>query len=95
MFLNRFWVASLLSGGVAEVAAAYARTLPLVLSMHFMDGLFNMFKQWLVLRRKQAFGAAMSLVVYYGIGVPTGLYLAFWRSWGLLGLWSGLGLAGA
>ena len=93
MFFGRFWVASVLCGGVADVAAAYARTLPLVLSMHFMDGLFNMFKQWLVLRRKQAFGAVMSLVVYYCIGVPIGIYLAFWRGWGLLGLWSGLGLA--
>ena len=93
MFFGRFWVASVLCGGVADVAAAYTRTLPLVLSMHFMDGLFNMFKQWLVLRRKQAFGAVMSLVVYYCIGVPIGIYLAFWRGWGLLGLWSGLGLA--
>ena len=93
MFAAREEVAVLLCGGVPEVAAAYTRTLPLVLSMHFLDGLFNAFKSWLVLRRKQAFGAMMSLVVYYCIGVPIGCYLAFWRSWGLLGLWAGLGLA--
>ena len=61
--------------------------------MHFLDGLFNTFKQWLVLRRKQAFGATMSLVVYYCIGVPFGFYLALVRGWGLLGLWAGLGVA--
>ena len=93
MYVARAEVAALLCGGVAEVAAAYTRTLPLVLSMHFLDGLFNAFKSWLVLRRKQAFGAVMSIIVYYCIGVPFGCYLAFWRSWGLLGLWTGLGLA--
>ena len=93
MYLGRSAVAALLCGGVVEVGTAYTRALPLVLSMHFLDGLFNVFKQWCVVRRKQAFGAAMSLVVYYGIGVPIGVYLAFWRGWGLLGLWAGLGMA--
>lgn len=93
MYLGRSEVAALLCGGVVEVADTYTRTLPLVLSMHFLDGLFNAFKSWLVQRRKQSFGAAMSLIVYYFIGVPVGCYLAFWRSWGLLGLWAGLGLS--
>ena len=93
MSTQRHAVAAVLCGGVADVSTAYARALPLVLSMHLLDGLFNSLKQWLVLRRKQAFGALMSLVVYYGVGVPIGIYLAFGRGWGLLGLWAGLGVA--
>jgi multidrug resistance protein, MATE family len=30
---------------------------------------------------------------YWLIGVPLGIYLCFWRSWGVVGLWTGLSLA--
>ena len=86
-------LASLLSGGVPEVEQAYLSVLPLILAMQYMDGLFNVFKTWLVIRKQQAFGAVMSIVIYYGVGVPLGFCLAFWQDLGLLGLWAGLGVA--
>ena len=65
---------------------AYARALPLILVMHLLDGQFNVFKAWLTVRRKQAFGAAMSVVIYYCVGVPLGFGLAFALGWRLVGL---------
>lgn len=59
-------IAALLGGGVPEVTAAYERVLPLVLSMHLLDGVFNVLKGWLTVRKQQAFGAGMSLFIYYG-----------------------------
>ena len=118
-------LATLLGGGVAAVEAAYARTLPVVLSMHLLDGCdlprspdisrdlrcaalacrtrarpsaraacrprrtplppprrrpFNVFKAWLTVRKKQAFGAVMTVGVYYCFGVPLGAWLA-WRAY--------------
>lgn len=93
LYLGRASLAAMLCGGVEDVASAYADALPLVLSMHLLDGLFNVFKQWLVVRNRQGFGATMSIVIYYAIGVPAGLYLAFGRGWHLLGLWAGLGVS--
>ena len=40
--------------GVPQVEAAYRQTLPLVLSLHFLDGLFNVFKSYLTIRKQQA-----------------------------------------
>jgi len=84
-------LAALLSGGVAEVGTKFETALPLILAMHFLDGLFNVLKAWLTVRNKQAFGALMSLVIYYGVGVPLGYWLAWHLDWGLVGLWTGLG----
>ena len=89
--LGRGAIATLLSGGVDEVRDKYTHALPLILAMHFLDGLFNVLKQWLTVRKKQAFGAVMSLIVYYGFGVPLGYWLAWHAGWGLVGLWAGLG----
>ena len=72
---SRQALASLFSGGVAEVEHAYLRALPLVLTMHLLDGLFNVYKAWLTVRKQQAFGAVMSLVIYYCVGVPLGFWL--------------------
>ena len=86
-------VARLLGGGVATVEAAYVRTLPVILAMHLLDAPFNVFKAWLTVRKQQAFGAVMTVVVYYGFGVPLGAWLAWRAGWGLVGLWLGLGAA--
>ena len=72
---SRHELTSLFSGGVAEVEHAYLRALPLVLSMQLLDGLFNVYKAWLTVRKQQAFGAVMSLVIYYCVGVPLGFWL--------------------
>mmetsp|Transcript_57759 Transcript_57759/g.95467 ORF Transcript_57759/g.95467 Transcript_57759/m.95467 type:complete len:519 (+) Transcript_57759:24-1580(+) len=90
---QRTALARLLGGGVKLVTARYEEVLPLVLSMHLLDGLFNILKAWLTVRKQQAFGAGMTLFIYYGCGVPLGLWLAFPQRWGLIGLWTGLGLA--
>lgn len=89
----RHSLASLLGGGVPAVELKVARVLPLVLATHVADGTFNQLKAWLTVRQKQAFGALMSLVVYYGVGLPLGFVLAFERGWGLYGLWTGLSVA--
>ena len=86
-------LARLLGGGVAAVEAAYVRTLPVILAMHLLDAPFNVFKAWLTVRKKQVFGAVMTVVVYYLFGVPLGAWLAWRAGWGLVGLWLGLGAA--
>ena len=86
-------LARLLGGGVASVEAAYVRTLPVIVAMHLLDAPFNACKAWLTVRRQQVFGAVMTVVVYYGFGVPLGAWLAWRAGWGLVGLWLGLGAA--
>jgi hypothetical protein len=86
-------LARFLSGGVPEVQAAYARALPLVLAMHYLDGLFVVAKVNLTIRKEQVFGAAMTLVIYYALCLPLSFWLAFTHGWDIVGLWAGLSLA--
>jgi len=46
------------------------------------QGLFNVFKAWLTVRAKQAFGAVMSLVIYYCVGGPAWSKSPSWRGHG-------------
>jgi Na+-driven multidrug efflux pump len=86
-------VARFLSGGVPEVQAAFARALPLVLAMHYLDGLFVVAKVNLTIRKEQVFGATMTLVIYYALCLPLSFWLAFTQGWDIVGLWAGLSLA--
>ena len=56
-------------------------------------GLYNTFKTWLIVRKQQATLSAVTLVVYYTIGLPLGYLLAFRGGWGLRGVYSGLAAA--
>jgi multidrug resistance protein, MATE family len=42
---------------------------------------------------KQEIGAVIYLTAYYIIGIPSGMYLAFNRHYGLVGLWFGFTLS--
>jgi len=91
--LARQRVANLLGGGVPAVETTLATLLPLLMIMHLGDGLFNVLKGWLTIRKQQFFGASMTLFIYYCVALPTGYGLAFHAGFGLMGLWLGLGLA--
>ncbi|KAL7317042.1 hypothetical protein PS15m_003446 [Mucor circinelloides] len=43
---------------------------------------------------KQHIVACFNIVSYYAIGLPIGLYLTSKRNWGLIGVWSGVVIAG-
>merc|ERR1712100_970975 len=90
---ERDQIGELLGGGVPVVESTVAAVLPLLMIMHECDGLFNVLKSWLTVRNEQYFGALMSLVVYYCLGLPFGFFLAFHAGLGLIGLWLGLGSA--
>jgi MATE family multidrug resistance protein len=52
-----------------------------------LSGVLNAFgKQYIV--------AALNLTSYYIIGLPFGIWLTFSYGWGLLGVWSGVVMAG-
>ena len=88
---QRETVAKLLGAKVGDVVKKYVHALPLVISMHFLDGLFHQLKAWLTVRGQSALVAVMSLLVlYYAIGLPIGTWFTFTHGWGMLGLWSGL-----
>uniref|UniRef100_A0A7S4SQW4 Multidrug and toxin extrusion protein n=1 Tax=Alexandrium monilatum TaxID=311494 RepID=A0A7S4SQW4_9DINO len=91
MLRNDF--AEFISGGVPAVQSKVAAVLPVIFATHLFDGIFNILKSWLTVRQHQAFGAVQSLMVYYGVGLPVGWWLTFPGHWGLVGLWTGLGLA--
>jgi len=93
MVLARGAFAELLSGGVPQVEERVAFVLPVLILMHFVDAAFNTLKCWLTVRKFQRFGAVMSLACYYVLGLPFGSFLSFNCSFGLVGLWVGLGMA--
>mmetsp|Transcript_12594 Transcript_12594/g.33868 ORF Transcript_12594/g.33868 Transcript_12594/m.33868 type:complete len:465 (+) Transcript_12594:23-1417(+) len=93
MTLARDAYAGLVSGGVRAVEATLKQVLPIIMLMHFADVLFNVLKASLTVHKHQKFGAVMSLVVYYGFGLPLGYWLAFSCNYGVAGLWMGLGSA--
>jgi Na+-driven multidrug efflux pump len=92
-FMARRSIAELLCGGVHDIELLYRHTLPLILSMHFLDGLFLVYKFFLTVRQKQFFGTLFTLVNYYLVGLPIGIWLAFRGGWGIIGLWTGCGVA--
>lgn len=93
LVIGRFAIGELLSGGVADIEAGYAYVVPWIMVLHVFDGLLGVLKSWLTIQKKQVFGAGISIIAYYCIGLPIGFALAFSCGFELTGLWLGLGIA--
>lgn len=61
---------------------------------YFLKGLGAMLSGALNAYGKQSIVAIFNLVAYYAIGMPFGFYLTFNHGWGLVGIWSGVVIAG-
>jgi len=86
-------LAETLGGGVSVVEAQLTVAFPLILAIQLIDGVLNIFRSWLVVRKLQGFGAVQSIICYYCLAVPLGWFLAKKCNFGICGLWSGLGAA--
>lgn len=76
-----------------EIVDGVAGILPLVALFQIFDGLGAVTGAILRAKGQQDLGAMLSLVGYYVIGLPSGLFLAFQIRMGLEGLWVGLTIA--
>ncbi|UNI21327.1 ethionine resistance protein [Purpureocillium takamizusanense] len=82
-----------------RVVALVAHVMPYVALFQIADGLNGSCGGALRGMGRQWVGALVNCVSYYGAALPGGIYLAFYRGWGLAGLWLGqcvaLSLVGA
>ncbi|KAB2570867.1 putative transporter [Lasiodiplodia theobromae] len=72
------------------VAWLVARVIPYVAAFQVADGLNASCGGVLRGTGKQHVGAVVNFFAYYCFALPFGVYLAFYRRWGLDGLWIGL-----
>ncbi|KAI0367216.1 MATE efflux family protein [Pilatotrama ljubarskyi] len=72
------------------VVTLVASILPLVALFQVFDGLSAITAGILRAIGKQFTGALLNLSAYYVVGIPFGMWLAFWRDMQLHGLWVGL-----
>ncbi|KAI0718352.1 MATE efflux family protein [Cerioporus squamosus] len=73
-----------------DVVSLVASILPLVALFQVFDGLSAITAGILRAVGKQFTGALLNLSAYYVVGIPFGIWLAFWRDMKLHGLWVGL-----
>ncbi|GAB1522295.1 ethionine resistance protein [Rhizoctonia solani] len=67
--------------------------MPLVALFQIVDGMNAVTGGALRARGKQSLGALVNVTAYYVVGIPLGIYLAFWWNMELRGLWIGLATA--
>ncbi|QRV93309.1 MATE efflux family protein [Ceratobasidium sp. AG-Ba] len=73
-----------------EVARLVSGVLPLLALFQIVDGATAVTDGVLRATGRLGYGAIINLTAYYCIGIPLGLYLAFWRDMELKGLWMGI-----
>lgn len=76
-----------------DVVRLVSHIMPLVALFQIVDGLSAVTAGALRARGKQSLGALVNVTAYYVIGIPLGIYLAFWWNMDLQGLWIGLATA--
>ncbi|CAE6407400.1 unnamed protein product [Rhizoctonia solani] len=74
----------------AEVAQLVASVLPLLALFQIVDGATAVTDGVLRATGRLGLGAMVNITAYYCIGIPLGLYLAFWKNMELKGLWIGI-----
>ncbi|SAM02654.1 hypothetical protein [Absidia glauca] len=77
-----------------QVIEAVTSLLSIVSPCHFVVGNGILLSGVLNAFGKQYIVAALNLTSYYIIGLPFGIWLTFSYGWGLLGVWSGVVMAG-
>ncbi|KAJ1305222.1 hypothetical protein OPQ81_000251 [Rhizoctonia solani] len=73
-----------------EVARLVANVLPLLALFQIVDGATAVTDGVLRATGRLGLGAMVNITAYYCIGIPLGLYLAFWKGMELKGLWVGI-----
>ncbi|XP_047612656.1 multidrug and toxin extrusion protein 2 isoform X1 [Phacochoerus africanus] len=73
-----------------EVVALVNKALPLYIVFHLFEATCCVFGGVLRGTGRQAFGAIVNAIMYYGVGLPLGIVLTFVVRMGILGLWLGM-----
>lgn len=92
LYTLRGKVGSLFSSDL-DVIAMVAQVLPYGAMYQVNDSLAAVSGGLLRGQGRQNISGYVNLIFYYVFALPLGLYLAFGRSWGLAGLWTGICLA--
>ncbi|KAI9275705.1 mate-domain-containing protein [Phascolomyces articulosus] len=77
-----------------EVVQAAEDLMPVAALSHVFTGLSAVFSATLNALGKQPIVAAFNLSSYYMVGLPFGLWMTYSFDWGLIGVWSGIAMAG-
>lgn len=78
--------------GEADVVALAVGVMPVVAFLHILDSASANSGGLLRGLGMQHISGYSTLIGFYVIGLPISFMAAFWWKWGLLGLWSGLGI---